>query len=143
MAPKSTPSKPSEPASERTFKTFHDEVGAAIPRRFDTTPSNAGCDEPNDENFDPSRDAYSRPIFKFVNKPSTQPHSVLTVQRTPLACVTQGKIGRLRSLSAALAEIARLKGELELSKDKNSKLKGEIVAYQDALHQADVDAGYF
>jgi hypothetical protein len=143
MAPKSTPSKLSEPSSERTFKILHDEAGAAMPRRFATTSSNAGFDGPNNENFDPSCDAHSRSVFKFVNKPSTQPHSVSTVQRTPLADVTQMKIGRPRSLSAALAEIARLKDELELSKDKNSKLKGEIVAYQDALRQADLDAGYF
>jgi hypothetical protein len=72
-----------------------------------------------------------------------------SVKRTPLADVTKAAATRPRSLSNALAEIARLeddlnamKSENKVLKGKNRKLRGEIVAYQDALYQADQDAGY-
>ncbi|KAF2633690.1 hypothetical protein BU25DRAFT_416864 [Macroventuria anomochaeta] len=142
MAPKSTPFKLSEPASVRFFNIFQDEGQLETTRRFAAPLSNADYD-PKDENFDTSQVHRSKAVSKFDNKPTTKIESAPSVKRIPLADVTQATVGRPRSLSAALAEIARLEDELEVSKGKNKELKGEIVAYQDALHQADEDAGYF
>lgn len=130
MAPESTPPKFSAPASGRPFKIFCDE---RTPRRSAPSASNADFYESNDEN------THRVPTFKFVSRATTNTKPAPSAKRAPLADVAQEAVGRPRSLSAALAEIAQLKDELEASKDQNRDLKGEIVAYQDALHQADVD----
>lgn len=143
MASNATPFKPSAPVPGRPFKIFHDKGSLETPCRFAAPQPDAVFDDPNNENLNPSQNNRSRPIFMFVNKPSAQPDPTSTIKRTPLADVTQEQVGRPRSFSAALAEIARLKDELELFKEENSELKGAIVAYQDALNTAGVDAGYF
>ena len=137
-----TPFKPSEPAAGRPFKIFNDDEHLEAAHRLATPQTNACFGDLNNENFDPSNNR-SKPVLEFFNEPCAQPDSTSTVKRTPLADVTQEQSRRPRSFSAALAEIARLKGELELSQDENSKLKGAIVAFQDALYQADFDARYF
>ena len=147
MAPNSTPSNPSELASARSFKIFRDERRLKTPRRFAAPLSNADHDDVNDdvnnENLDTSQARRNEPVFKLINKPTTKTESRPSVKRTALVDVTQATVGRPRSLSTALAEIAWLEDELEASKGENRELKGEIVAYQDALHQADEDACYF
>lgn len=132
MAPKSTPPKFSAPSSGQRFDIFCDK---SAPRRFAPTALDADFDDANDEN------SQGIPTFKFVNKSTTtkaEPAAPST-RRAPLADIVQQGVGRPRSLSAALAEIARLNDELEASEDQNRELKGEIVAYRDALHQADMD----
>jgi hypothetical protein len=131
---KPTSLKTSEPVSGSTFEVFSDEQSLATPRCFSRLLSNADFNNLNDENIS------SVPTFKFSNKSTTKVDSVPSVKRTPLADVTQDVVGRPRSMSNLLAEIARLKDVLELSKDEVKELRGEIVAYQDALCQADEDA---
>lgn len=123
-------------SSEHDFKIFRDERPLETPRRF-TQPSNADYSDLNNENL------HSAPTFKFVNKPTPKTNTSSSVKRTPLADVTQETVGRPRSTSALLARIASLEDELELSKKQNEELKGDIVGYEDALNQADEDAGYF
>ncbi|KAF1932870.1 uncharacterized protein M421DRAFT_416472 [Didymella exigua CBS 183.55] len=133
MAPKSTSPKSFAPAAVQPFKIFCEECA---PQRFDSPAFNADFYDSNNEN------SHSAPTFRLSNKADITVEPAPSSKRAPLADVTQEAVGRPRSLSAALAEIAKLEDELEASKDQNRELKGEIVAYQDALHQADVD-GYF
>lgn len=117
-----------------SFSIFQDET-AQLPIAI---PGHA-----NNENFEPSETLRSNHLPKSTNRPSCKNDPA---SRMPLTDVT---LNRTRSLSSALAEIARLGDELDASKgenqalrQKNRDLKGEIVAYQDALNQADEDAGY-
>jgi hypothetical protein len=127
-------SNTSELASNPPFTIFSDDRRLETPRRFATSPSTVDYKDLNDENVN------SGPTFKFVTKPTTK---VNPVKRAPLADVTQDAVSLPRSTSDLLARIASLEDALKLSKNENAELKGEIVAYQDALNQADEDAGYF
>ncbi|KAF9696965.1 hypothetical protein EKO04_004830 [Ascochyta lentis] len=134
----STPSslKTSEPGSEHDFEIFHDERQLETPQRF-TQPPSANYSDLNDENF------HSGPISESVIKPIPVANPSATIKRKPFIDVTQESKSDPRSTSGLLALIASLENELEQSKDKVAELQGEIVAYQDALYQADEDAGYF
>ncbi|KAJ4322816.1 hypothetical protein N0V94_002197 [Neodidymelliopsis sp. IMI 364377] len=124
----------SELASNPPFEIFSDDQRLETPRRFASSQSTADYKDLNDENVN------SGPVFKFVNKSTTK---VKPVKRAPLTDVTQDAVSLPRSTSDLLARIASLEDALKLSNNKNAELKGEIVAYQDALNQADKDAGYF
>lgn len=133
MTSKPTPATPPQPALKRSFSIFQDD--ARLPSANFGTASN--------ENLEPSH------VSKFDNEPAVTDGPGSSANRVPLVDVTEEVVGRSRSLSSALAEIAKLEDKLEALKDKNRalksknrKLKGEIVAYQDALYQADKDAGY-
>jgi hypothetical protein len=132
MAPTSTPPKASAPPAGQSFKIFCDEH---TPRRSDPSASNADFHDSNNENHPNA--ATSKP----VSKSTAHFEPARTAGRAPFTDITQEAVSRPRSLSAALAEIAKLEDALEVSKTQNQEMKGEIVAYQDALNQAYVD-GY-
>jgi hypothetical protein len=130
MAPNSTPPKSSAPTAGQPFEIFCDEHR---PQHSVPSTSNADFYDSNNENT---------PVvatLKFVHKGTANIEPPLPSNRAPLMDVTQEAVSRPRSLSAALAEIAKLEDALRASKKQNQEMKGEIVAYQDALHQADVD----
>ncbi|KAF3048736.1 hypothetical protein E8E11_002401 [Didymella keratinophila] len=116
MAPTSTPPKASAPTAGQPFKIFCDEH---TPRRSGSSAFNADFPDSNNEN-NPNA-AISKPASK-----STGPPRICTTHRT-------------RTFHRP--EIAKLEDALEASKTQNQKMKGKIVAYQDALHQAYED-GY-
>lgn len=130
MASTSTPPKASAQTAGQPFKVFCDED---IPQRSGSPATNVDFHDTNNENN--SNAAISKPVSKSSAhfEPSRPAH------RAPLTDITEEAVGRPRSLSAAMAEIAKLEDALEASKKQNQELKGDIVAYQDALHQADVD----
>lgn len=130
MVPPSTPPKAYAPAIEQPFKIFCDEC---TPHHFDSSASNADFPDSNNEN---NPGAAASKTFSKLTPFFETPRPV---ERAPLTDITQEAVSRPRSLSAALAEIAKLEDELGASKKQNQELKGDIVAYQDALHQADVD----
>ncbi|KZM27865.1 hypothetical protein ST47_g989 [Ascochyta rabiei] len=134
LIPVSSSFRTPEPGSEHDFDIFHDERRLETPQRF-TRPADADYNDLNDENL------HSGPTFKSIIKPISEASPSATIERTPLAYVTQESITRPRSISGLLALIASLQEELRQSKDKVAELQGEIVAYQDALYQADEDAG--
>lgn len=123
-------------SSEHGFEIFFDERSFETPHRSTQT-SNADYGDLDEENL------HSAPTFNFVNKPTPKGSISASDERRPLADITQEVGGRPRSTSDLLAKIASLEDELKLSKKQNEELRGEVVAYQDALHQADEDAGYF
>lgn len=140
---KSTPPKPSGPASECSFEIFHDGRALETPQRSAHPLSSEKHDDLVDKDFDTFQAHRSNRIFNFVNEPASKVNCATSVKRTPLAEVTQDKVDRSHPTSDLVAQIAGLGSELKVSKEENEKLRGDIVAYQDALHQADKDAGYF
>ncbi|KAJ4994114.1 hypothetical protein SVAN01_00591 [Stagonosporopsis vannaccii] len=139
MAAKSTPSTIPAPYPEPSLNIFQDEARLAGVKSGDA----------NTENLDPTHAERGKHVLNIGKKSTVRDGPASSVGRAPLADVTQEVVSHPRSLSSALAEIANLehkledlKGRNEALKAKNRKLKGAIVAYQDALYQADVDAGY-
>ncbi|KAJ4382302.1 hypothetical protein N0V86_002636 [Didymella sp. IMI 355093] len=130
MAPNSTPPKSSASIAGQPFEIFCDEH---TPQISVSSASNAEFYDSNNEN------TQSVATLKSVHKVTPNIEPPLPSNRTPLVDVTQETVARPRSLSAALAEIAKLEDALKASKKQNQEMKGKIVAYQDALHQADVD----
>ena len=131
MSSKLTSPDPSDPNAKQAFNVFQD-GGTQTRGSTQTRPK-------------PQVDC-SKLFVTSGTMPSLGTNS--SGKRTPLADVTK-VFTRPRSLSSALAEIARLEDDLDAVKSenkalkgKNRKLRGEIVAYQDALFQADQDAGY-
>jgi hypothetical protein len=127
MCPMSTPPKASASTAEQPFKIFCDEH---TPRHAGSSAFNTDFPDANDEN-NPNA-ATSKP----VSKSTAYSESARPAGRVPFADVTQETVSRPRSLSAALAEIGKLEDALEASKTQNQEMKGEIVAYKDALNQA-------
>lgn len=131
------PTRHSEFDAECHFKIFSDERQSSPPRRFALVVPSKDYDDTDNENFS------NAPTFKFINKSIPEADTAGPVKRTPLADITPKTVSRPRSMSGLLARIASLEDELEQSKTQTEELKGDVVGYQDALHQADVDAGYF
>ena len=132
MAQTSTPPKASAPTAGQPFKIFCDEH---TPRRSRSIVTNAEYPDFNNENNP------NTTTSKAASKSTANFESARPAGRAPFTDVTQETVGRPRSLSAALAEIAKLEDALEASKTQNQEMRGEIVAYQDALNQAYED-GY-
>jgi hypothetical protein len=121
MAPKSTPPKASAPTAGQPIKIFCEE---RTPRRSGSSAYNADFYDSNNENTPNA--ATSKPVSKSTaHFESAQP-----AERAPLTDVTQEAVGRPRSFSAALAEIAKLEDALKASKKHIRELRGDIVAYQ-------------
>ncbi|KAJ8110607.1 hypothetical protein OPT61_g6592 [Boeremia exigua] len=126
-----------------TFSISQDEEQVQTSQRFDPSLSIADRGDVDKENLELSK--------AHRNKHAINNDSLLSsTERTPLMDVTEEVVSGPRSLSSALVEIANLERELEASKSKNQKLKrknrklrGELVAYKDALYQVEKDAGYF
>lgn len=118
------------PKARQPFEIFCD---GDTPQRSGPPALNVDFHDTNNEND--SKAAISKP----VSKSSAHFRSSRPTPRAPLNDVTEKVVSRPRSLSAALAEIVKLEDALEASKKQNHELKGDIVAYQDALYQADVD----
>lgn len=144
MSSKLTSPDPSDPNAKQSLKVFQD--GGTQTRLKSAPPSEASRSHVNDEDTAKPQVDCSKLFVTSDTMPSLGINT--SVKRTPLADVTKA-FTRPRSLSSALAEIARLEDDLDAVKSenkalkgKNRKLRGEIVAYQDALFQADQDAGY-
>jgi hypothetical protein len=138
---------PSDPNAKQSFKVFQD-GGTQTRLRSTAPPSEESRSHVNDE--DTPKPQVDCSNLSVVTSGTMSTMGINTsVKRAPLADVTKAVVTRSRSLSNALAEIARLEDDLDAMKSenkvlkgKNRKLRGEIVAYQDALYQADQDAGY-
>lgn len=151
MSSKLTSPDPSDPNAKQAFNVFQDggtQTRGSTQTRLKSTapPSEASRSHVNDEDTPKPQVDCSKLFVTSGTMPSLGTNS--SGKRTPLADVTKA-FTRPRSLSSALAEIARLEDDLDAVKSenkalkgKNRKLRGEIVAYQDALFQADQDAGY-
>ena len=151
MSSKLTSPDPSNPNAKQSLKVFQDggtQTRGSTQTRLKSTapPSEASRSHVNDEDTPKPQVDCSKLFVTSGTMPSLGINT--SVKRTPLADVTKA-FTRPRSLSSALAEIARLEDDLDAVKSenkalkgKNRKLRGEIVAYQDALFQADQDAGY-
>jgi hypothetical protein len=144
---------PSDPNAKQSFKVFQDggtQARGGTQTRLNSIapPSEKSRSHVNDE--DTPKPQVDCSNLSVVTSGTMSTMGINTsVKRAPLADVTKAVVTRSRSLSNALAEIARLeddlnamKSENKVLKGKNRKLRGEIVAYQDALYQADQDAGY-
>lgn len=148
MSSKLTSPDPSDLNAKQSFKVFQD--GGTQTRLESTAPPSEESHShvnANDEDT-PKPKVHCGKLFVTSGTMPTLGINT-SVKRTPLTEVTKPAVTRPRSLSCALAEIARLEDDLDAMKSenkvlkgKNRKLRGEIVAYQDALYQADQDVGY-
>ncbi|KAG9206822.1 hypothetical protein G6514_000109 [Epicoccum nigrum] len=139
--------EPSDLSAKQAFKVFQDGGAQTHVKSTVAPPSEESHSHVNDKDT-PKPQAH---CSKLLTTSGAVPTLVIStsVKRTPLADVTKAAFSRPRSLSGALAEIARLEDDLDAMKSenkalkgKNRKLRGEIIAYKDALYQADQDAGY-
>lgn len=148
MATKQSSPKASNVDAKGPFEIFQGDGTQAPPGS--TAPD---LDEPhshnNSENNLESPSHCGDPLVTSGTTSAPKINSVSSLKRTPLADVTDEAVTRPRSLSNALAEIAMLKDELDTLRSKNKALKrknrglkGEIVAYQDALYQVNLEAGF-
>lgn len=108
MTPRSISPTPHASAPKPSFNIFQDEA----------RPPNEEPRADTNENVDPGRGQGSK-YLHFDEDPSSKMDAVL---RAPLADVTQVVV-RPQLLLSALAEIARLRNELEASKGENKALK--------------------
>lgn len=142
MAPKSATSKPSEPVSDRSFQVLQD-AGTQVPQdrqtRRRTAKNKLNSGHRRNEHLS---SGHSRGDGASVKSDAEGSVDTKPFKRTPLSVLAQEYATRPRTLSAALAIIRRLWKELDAAEQENKDLKGEVVAYMDALYQANVDAGY-